>query len=122
MPGESSTRCRKANGHFNNFPPHVRGLVISARAPRRPGGNIDRRSPAAKLEAVAESLRSHFPLASDDQLRQAAADAIETYSGHTLPAPVNRRIGGRVPNVASEFSTFPAQPLQTAQGAPPISP
>src|SRR5215470_12340869 len=103
---ENEAECRRVldalpegERAFYNFPPHVRGLVISARAPRRPGENIDRRSPAARLESVAESLRRHFPLASDDQLRQAAADAIESYTGHTLPATLNRRIGGRVPNV-----------------------
>jgi hypothetical protein len=80
-------------------------LVISARAPRRPGENIDRRSPAARLGSVAESLRRHFPLASDDALRQATADAIETYSGRTLPVTVNRRIqpGCITQNVQQEF-------------------
>ena len=86
-----------AERSFHSFPPHVRGLVIAARAPRGAGQNIDRRSPAARLESVAETLRRHFPLASNDALRQAAADVIEAYCGHALPATLNRRLGGRLP-------------------------
>ena len=64
---ENEAECRRVldslpegERAFHNFPPHVRGLVIAARAPRRPGDNLDRRSPAARLESVAETLRA-FP-------------------------------------------------------------
>jgi hypothetical protein len=88
---------------FHNYPPHVRGLVIAARRQDDPVDNhVDRRAPAARLEAVTQTLRRHFPLASTDQLQQAAADAIESYCGHALPETLNRRIGRRVPNQAVE--------------------
>jgi hypothetical protein len=83
---------------FHNFPPHIRGLIIIARAPRRPGETSIAAcrppdwNPSPNLSGGISRSPVTMPL------RQAAADAIETYSGRALPATVNRRIGGRVTN------------------------
>jgi hypothetical protein len=101
---ENLDECRRhldslpeAERAFHNFLPHVRGLVIAARAAPQAGDDAKPRSPAEKLELVATTLKRHFPLASDDACMQAAADAIESYCGHALPETLNRKIGGRVP-------------------------
>ena len=67
------------------------------------------------LAFASVTLRRHFPLASDDALRQAAADAIETYSGRTLPVTPDRRIGGRLPRLAPGASRTQPPPTPHAE-------